>query len=257
MQVIAKSDGVWQMGESYIAESYASFADKKAVVIEFEPIDKAWNEIETRDFVVKKLGLRHLYLGGKLGLFSVPPHSMITYDLEIFTTLAEELNAEFLGSVSQFVSQRFEQFLKSVSFQPINRFTLFGLIKEFLVDVESPLFRQRIHQLKHHYTHIEEMSSLDFEKKLIAYRKLLVENIQSQEAKLNEIEDILTRTNNIPPDLKNWIHACAAVYGDHFQAPFEDRAKAWSHFLKQCHVIPVIAGSPKNPQAIATAEFFS
>ncbi|MFV0339141.1 MAG: hypothetical protein ACK5MA_00720 [Parachlamydiaceae bacterium] len=257
MQFIPKADGVWQCGDCYIAESFSLFTDKKAVVIEFEPIEKSWNGIETRDFTIKKLGLRHLYLGGKLGLFSVSPHEMITYDLELFTALAEEMNAEFLGSVSSFVSHQFEHFLRTISFQATNRYTLFGLIKGFLVDNESMLFRTRIHQLKDHYALLDKISALDFEKKLIAYRKLLVENIRAQEGMLKEIEDVAMRTNHLPIEFKNWIRSCTAVYGDHFKTPFADRARAWSHFLKQCHVIPIIAGNPNNPQAVETAWLFS
>ena len=257
MDVISKSDGVWQCGECFIAQTFSEFKGKKAVVIEIDPIEINWNEIETRDFEVKSLGLKHLYLGGELGIFSVPPHAMITYDLEFFTTLAEELNAEFLGTMSHFVAERFEQFLKTVSFHPTIRFTLFGEIKEFLVDNESVLFRKRVHQLRDHYALLNQISPLDFEKKLISIRKHMVENIRAQETMVKGMEEGLAKTNNVPLELKNWIHTLNAVYSDHFRAPFEERASAWKQFLKQCHAIPVIAGTPDNPQAVATAKLLS
>lgn len=256
MILLPKSKGVWQSGSCFIAEDFNFFKGMAAVVIELEPIDIAWNSIHSRDFEVKRLGLGHLYLDGELGLFSVPPHHLITSEEKFYEALAVGMNAEFLSHVSLLLAERFETFLKTDSFRESERFTLLGLIKSFLIESEASLFRERVQNIEEHYAAIATLSPLEFERKLLALRKLLAQNIEAQSLILKEMAEEEQKIRTFDPELFDIVQLAAKVYTDQSSTPFSIRALYWSPFLKKLGIIPIFPGNPEDEKAAKAVALF-
>lgn len=257
MEFIPKSPGVWQSGSCFIANAFKPFSGKLAVVVETEPMDLSWPEIQLRDDEVKKLGLGHLYLGGELGLFSKSVQEMITAEAKFYRSLVSGLNAEFLSDVSVLLAQKFEDFLKKVSFEEAERFRLLGLIKSYLVDAEALLFRQRIQDLKRIYLEKESLPLFEYEKRLLGLRKLLRENIAAQAALFSEMAETVKKVHALDPELQELIELASKVYVDSCETPVSQRAGIWSHFLKRCGIAVIIPGNPDNQHAVAVSSLLS